>query len=316
MTKGIFPEERKAELAPEVKERDAGYSWQYIDGEGNTLFYQGGKTVCDFSPDGRAVIVNWSNRITVIDQNGKKVIDPYDTLVYLQEAENPLRDTYMLPDTYGIESLGMFRFDSGALRVRRRLVDPGNGNFAKSETQILIAADGSIITYPRSYELVGYSEGLMLLEKDGVYGYMDIYGNWIVKPSYTYAEPFSEGLAVVGYKNATYGMIDRNGDTALPKIYKYVSACSSGTIAAYSDKGGWTVYRKTTKAEIPEPVNPVILRAKKDAALSEYSKQKLINETLADADKQALEAVEKLKLEEAAAAETAQVGSVEIVPAG
>ena len=312
MTQGVFPEERTAEIEPEISERDGGYSWQYIDADGNTLFYKSGKTVCDFSPDGFAVVVNWSNRITVMDKREKTVIDPYETLVYLQEAENPLNDCYILPDTFGIESLGMFKFDGGALRVRRRLIDRGNGNYAKSETQILISTDGKILNYPRSYTLVGYSDGLMLLEKDGKYGYMDIYGNWVVKPSYTYAEPFSEGLAVVGYKNATYGMIDKNGDTALPKIYKYVSTCSSGTIAAYSDKGGWTIYRKTTNAEIPERVNPVILRTKKDAALLEYEKEKMIKETIEDADKEAAAAVEELKLAEAAAAETAQIGSIEI----
>ena len=312
MTKGEFPENRTEEITPEVSERDAGYGWQYIDADGKTLFRQSGKGVCDFSPDGRAVIVNWSGRVTVIDRNGKTVVDPYGDYVYLVEAENPLRDCYILPDTYGIESLGMFKYDHGALRIRRRLVDTGNGNYVKSETQVLISTSGQILTYPRSYTLAAYSEGLMLLEKDGLYGYMDVYGNWIVKPSYTYAEPFSEGLAVVGYKNATYGMIDTNGDTALPKIYKYVSACSSGTIAAYSDKGGWTLYRKMTSEEIADPVNPVILRTKKDAALNEYAKQKLIEDTLKDADKEAAEAVEKLKAEEAAVhEETAQVGSVQ-----
>ena len=315
MTKGEFPTVRTEEIAPEISVKDDGYGWKYIDSNGNTLFEKGGKKVLDFSPDGRAVIVNWSDRITVIDKSGKTVVDPYPDYVYLEEAENPLRDVYKLPDTYGIESMGMFKFDSGALRIRRRLVDTGNNNYVKSETQILISPNGKIISYPRSYELVGYSEGLMLLKKNGYYGYMDIYGNWIVKPFYNYAEPFSEGLAAVGINGTSYGMIDKTGKVVIPVIFRYVSSCSSGTVVTYSDEGGWTVFRKMTSAAPETPVNPVILRTKKDEALAEHKKEKLVEEVIKAAEKEAAEAVEKMKAEETAAAlpeETAQIGSVDI----
>ena len=71
-----------------------------------------------------------------------------------------------------------------------------------------------------------WSEGLSIVSKfdNGLkYGFYDHSGKIIIKPEYDYAEPFSEGLAVVGKKNEfqemKYGFVDKNGKLAIPLMY-------------------------------------------------------------------------------------------------
>ncbi len=60
----------------------------------------------------------------MIDRTGEVVLDPYGRK-FNQETniDNLVIDGIYLPETFGEESIGMFRFDHGLMRVVRGLYD-------------------------------------------------------------------------------------------------------------------------------------------------------------------------------------------------
>ena len=154
------------------------------------------------------------------------------------------------PLSYGPESIGYFYYDHGLVRARLEVIDYWNytsNNLLRlnSSTEILIDTSGNVFPVPVGYEIKAYSNGMILLERDGLYGFMDYTGAWIAEPVYSHAEAFSEGLAVLVTSDGRYGMIDTAGNIVLPFAYKYISSVSDGIIAAYKDNE-WSIIRKMT----------------------------------------------------------------------
>ena len=116
-----------------------------------------------------------------------------------------------------------------------------------SDQDILIDPRGNQFNIPTGYKLRSYSNGILLLEKNGRYGYMNYIGAWIMDPVLKSGEPFLEGVAVCQNSYGSYGVIDREGNVVIPFAYDYISNISGGTIAAYMKDSGWTVYQKMVK---------------------------------------------------------------------
>jgi hypothetical protein len=53
------------------------------------------------------------------------------------------------------------------------------------------------------------------------YGFIDKKGNWAIKPQFTEAKSFSNGLAVVSLNYAKSGYIDKSGKFVIPPKYNY-----------------------------------------------------------------------------------------------
>lgn len=103
--------------------------------------------------------------------------------------------------------------------------------------------DGTLYDVPGGYTVKAYSDGVFLLEKNGLYGFMDYTGSWIAQPIYDYAEPFSEGLAVIGSGNKR-GVIDTSGRFVIPMLFDYIQSCSGGIITAWDEANGWHIFNK------------------------------------------------------------------------
>jgi len=168
-----------------------------------------------------------------------------------ENADRYVIENYMPPISNGPESIGYFYYDHGYVRVRFETID--YWNYSKnnriqvySSEEILINTRGERFPVPKGYNLKGYSDGMLLLEHNGLYGFMDTTGAWIAEPVYEYAEAFHEGLAVLVTPDGRYGMIDTEGNIVLPFAYKHISSCSDGLIAAFSDERGWEIIRKMT----------------------------------------------------------------------
>ena len=116
-----------------------------------------------------------------------------------------------------------------------------------TDEDVLVSPTGKRFDIPSGYDLISYSDGILLLEKDGEYGYLNTYGNWIRDPELLDAKPFLEGVAVCKNIEGNYGVIDTNGKAIIPFNYDYISNISSGTIAAFSKTTGWTVFQKMSK---------------------------------------------------------------------
>ncbi len=186
-----------------------------------------------------------------INENGKKLLSGYR--MYLKaDYERYVIESWRLPASNGIESIGSLYFDHGYVRVRKQLID----NYAYmtydnirviSDTEVLIDTRGKEFPIPSGYVLKGYSCGMLLLEKDGRYGFMDYTGNWIAEPVYAGATPFVNNLATLTTPDGRVGMIDTEGNIVLAFAYKSITQASSGMIASYHQKDGWQLYKIMAK---------------------------------------------------------------------
>lgn len=123
-------------------------------------------------------------------------------LYFYNRRSQEVSRKYYAPDTRGEESVGFFYFDDGLTRVRIRETD---GDGAESFREALMLFDGSLFPLPDDYTVRAYSDSVILLEKDGLFGYMNSRGVWLTAPEFTEASPFYEGLAVVTAAGRTSG---------------------------------------------------------------------------------------------------------------
>ncbi len=147
-------------------------------------------------------------------------------------------------------ALGCYYYEYGLVKARRQIYDyyqleDWDLMYIMSDDYVMLYTDGSEFPVPTGYSVKTYSNGVMLLEKNGVYGYMDYTGAWLNSPDYEDAGHFMEGLAPCK-KDGKWGMIDTAGNTVLPFVYDYIQPTSSGVIIAHSENG-WNTYMKMAK---------------------------------------------------------------------
>ncbi|MBQ8641322.1 MAG: WG repeat-containing protein [Clostridia bacterium] len=203
--------------------------------------------------NGYAAVTGDENRqeMFFITETGRKALSGYK--MYLKtDYERYVIESWRLPASYGIESIGSLYFDHGLVRVRKQIID----NWAYmtydnirviSDTEILVDRQGNEFPIPSGYALKGYSCGMLLLEKGGRYGFMDYTGNWIAEPVYAAATPFVNNLATLTTPDGRVGMIDTQGNIVLPFAYEAITQASSGLVAACHKDSGWQVFKIMAK---------------------------------------------------------------------
>ena len=145
--------------------------------------------------------------------------------------------------------MGFFYFDHGLTRVIHKRLSAWE-NIVLEQREMLINTDFREFLLPMDYTVVAYSSGMILLEKDGRFGFMSYLGEWVAQPIYTYARPFFEGVAVLGTQTANgmrYMLIDRQGNIIAPMQYVHISNCTGGIIAMLDPNVGWTVLNKVRR---------------------------------------------------------------------
>lgn len=191
-----------------------------------------------------------SNEMRVINEAGQEMFSSRKN--YLSDEGWYANERFVEPLSRGIDALGSYYFDHGLMRLRIQAYDRYHFTDLDmirivSDEDVLVYPDGTRFNIPVGYNLVSYSDGVLLLERDGVYGYMSSTGVWILQPEAEDAKPFLEGVAVTE-KNGLYGVIDTNGNVVIPYKYDYISNISSGIMVAYSEEDGWEIYQKMTPA--------------------------------------------------------------------
>ena len=96
-----------------------------------------------------------------------------------------------------------------------------------------------------------FSSGLMplLSAENGLYGYVDVNGQWAIRPQFAYAGPFIEGRALASLTTG-YGLIDETGNWVLTPKYPDLTY-EDGTLAlAVEEDGSATGFDPATCAEI------------------------------------------------------------------
>ncbi len=191
-----------------------------------------------------------SNEMRVVDESGREMFSSRKN--YISEEGWSANERFVEPLSRGIDALGSYYFDHGLMRLRIQAYDRYHFTDLDmirivSDEDVLVYPDGTQFNIPVGYRLVSYSDGVLLLEQDGVYGYMSSTGVWILQPGAADAKPFLEGVAVTE-QNGRYGVIDTDGNVVIPYKYDYISNISSGTMVAYSEETGWEIYQKMTPA--------------------------------------------------------------------
>ena len=161
-------------------------------------------------------------------------------------------DRFMLPLSKGEESIGSLYYDHGYMRLRKVSYDPFQLKQFKvfrvnMDADVLVDPNGKEFPIPEGYTLKGYSDGILTLERGGVYGYMNVGGTWIAEPMYNNAAAFHGGIGVLTRQDGTVGAVDVNGTIIIPFRYSYISNRSDELIAAYSEMSGWELFGVFTK---------------------------------------------------------------------
>ncbi|MCL2159332.1 MAG: WG repeat-containing protein, partial [Oscillospiraceae bacterium] len=159
---------------------------------------------------------------------------------YLNTSHN-----YYAPDVATANHLGFFYFDHWLTRVYEREFDM-RGN-AIVERELIVNYYGTPFYIPEDYTIKAYSNGMILLEKNGYYGFMNYLGEWVGNPIYTYAQPFFEGVAVIGLSNGKKALIDTKGNLLTKFTYDAISNCTGGIIALFERDRGWTIVNKVRR---------------------------------------------------------------------
>lgn len=200
---------------------------------------------------GRAVTVDDNGVLHIINTSLNQMIHlnkHYYDATYFSGYQTHVY--YTEPFWKDVTQLGHYYYDNGLLRVRK-ITSMYNMIVTYSAEDLLIDTAGNVYQIPEGYKLYAYSEGMLILENNGLYGIYNKNKYWVVQPVYTSAQPFVEGLCVLGKTDAAgnnvYGMIDSTGNTVLPFKYKHITNASTGIIVAYSEETGWQVFSKMKK---------------------------------------------------------------------
>ena len=217
--------------------------WGYRDGEGNTVIEPQFEAAFDFTSDGIAAVVDFEKRMSFIDRTGKTVITLNDKEIirYSDQQRTKVRQSYFEPVSNGMENLGMYYFDRGYAMVRYVYRGTKTEKIYLNENRLL-SKTGEYFDIPAGYNLINYSDGVLLLEKNGKYGYMDLDGGWIMPSVYSFASPYVQGLAAVAGSDGKYCLIDTDGNYVLPMYFDYVSNVSGGLVCTYEQTRGWEIY--------------------------------------------------------------------------
>lgn len=196
-----------------------------------------------FSKEGLAAVTDEEGNLFFIDTTGKERVSlRKNKYVYVPELNNnKYLQVYQTGLNNTLSDLGMYYYDDGYVMVRYTLKGSWAVYYTYKNENRLIDTSGNFVEIPGNYELKNYSDGIMLLHKNGKYGYMRPDLSWVCPAVFDSAQPFIQGLAVVEI-DGKYGVIDTEANTVLPVCFDYISNVSSGLIAAYSSDNGWQLF--------------------------------------------------------------------------
>ena len=190
--------------------------------------------------NGIVKIINTSGNSAVYLYNSYKTDSSEGSFWRFQYYTEPFEcDEYML---------GHYFFEDGLIRMRVVERLPHKLDIYEADYEVLVDLNGNVVSVlPEGYTLVSYSDSVFLVERNGRYGYYHRDGYWVAQPIYTYAAPFIEGLAVLGYEEGVKGVIDTEGNIVIPFHYTSISNASTGLFACFSESDGWKIYAKVSK---------------------------------------------------------------------
>ncbi len=239
-----------------------GSKWGYIDDTGRFAVEPQFSQAGEFQDNGLAVVCK-GNRFGIIDRTGKFIAEPvYDYIadyregfatasvaegsVILDESGKKISDKYSFIGTYNNKRAiyltktkdGAYIYGYldesgkpaiGAAYQNATEFEDGKATVMLSEKQFaLIDLSGNVLKM-FNYIYVGkISDGMMEFRSDEneKYGYLDINGDIVIQPSFSFAGSFEGGKASAGIQDASgnnlYGLTDRVGQFVIQPKYSDV----------------------------------------------------------------------------------------------
>ena len=185
-------------------------AWYYIDVDGNLASDTPFEYVHGFNNDGIACVVgyygddsDYKNVYGFIDNSFTFINDKYWDYDFLVE--------------YGTaRSLDL---NYGNVLVRKSNT---NDKLTVMDNDLNELKTVENLDLENSYHWVVSDDGVILVvTADGLYGYLDTDGEWLIEPEYTYAEPFKNGYAVARI-DGKMGIIDEEGNWIVEPAYKRI----------------------------------------------------------------------------------------------
>lgn len=87
------------------------------------------------------------------------------------------------------------------------------------------------------------ADGVAAVKRDGLWGYIDTEGNWLLDPQFENAESFSCGLAGISV-DGMWGFIDASGETVIPCAYEDVGYWNEEGCCMVFSGGFWKLLER------------------------------------------------------------------------
>ncbi|PIB35871.1 hypothetical protein BFP72_10930 [Reichenbachiella sp. 5M10] len=169
----------------------------------NLLYSQ---EVIDGSFHNDLAVVKKENKYGIINTNGSFIIGPeYELIIY-----DKIDQLYLI-------------YQAGTIS----LLDKNLNTFSDH----VFSGSSSDIKF--RFHHYKFSNELMAVKVDSLYGYLDKKGDFAITPNYKFARKFKDGYAIVGLDR--YGLIDKQGQVILPEEYDDVKVEYDRYIIAFKD---------------------------------------------------------------------------------
>lgn len=266
----------KGKLVIEAKYEDAGRfsdnlapvefdngKWGFIDTRGEVVINPTFDWAISFW-EGRALIqigAKWG----YIDRTGRIVVEPKfdhadsfsEGLAHVQLYEKRYKSGFIDKDGNWIIPPvwdGGSSFNSGRAQVGRNI---GYNNGVIVEILFIDKKGNIIFSHRYSGSLTDFSEGLMWVEKNRKYGFVDVFGKEIIELKFDDVSKFSEGLAVAKV-NGKEGYIDKIGKFVIEPTFWSAKPFSEGLAYVVTESGEHGFIDRTGKMVIRLKVENVI----------------------------------------------------------
>jgi hypothetical protein len=172
----------------------------YKNADGDVVIQPRFVTAGMFNSEGYAAVTDGENNLFYINTKGeeKATLRNNTTINAPQFNNNRYRQMLEFGLNPTSDDLGMYYYDNGYVMVRYSLRSTWTYSRLYLTENRLLSAGGKLISVPGGYRLENYSDGVMLVSKNGLYGYMSPELSWICPAMFDDAHPFYQGLAVVG----------------------------------------------------------------------------------------------------------------------
>ncbi|MGE5703597.1 MAG: WG repeat-containing protein, partial [Clostridia bacterium] len=260
-----------------------GTKWGYINDKGQFIISPRYDYADDFQENGLAMVIQ-RERSGLINRQGQYVVAPkYDSISRFSEGRASVTDdkgTWVMDEqgkiltaepydfiamyqngraTFSVTKEGMGRY--GYLDRDGKVVIPAryeNGTDFHNDKAVVKVKEGEYALIGKNgerlqtyrYPFVGpLGDGLLAFQQqeNGPYGYIDEKGSVVIKPTFSEAQPFQAGRAVVNAaKEITdpnqYGLIDKQGAYRIRPEYNLILMLGEGRVSVGKAKDAQKPY--------------------------------------------------------------------------